>query len=47
MTNIIYQNKKSIHMIKDNEQIKILTQLTQWSLSSNPFTKQSQQKSPY
>ena len=34
-------------MIKDNKQITTLNQLTQLSLSSYPFTKQSQQKSPY
>ena len=31
-------------MIKDNKQITTLNQLTQLSLSSYPFTKQSQQK---
>ena len=47
MTNNIPKLEEQYIWLKDNEQITTLNQLTQLSLSSYPFTKQSQQKSPY
>ena len=43
MTNNIPKLEEQYIWLKDNEQITTLNQLTQLSLSSYPFTKQSQQ----
>ena len=46
MTNIIYQKESTTYIVKDNEQVVTLNQLTYLPLSSYPFTKQSQQNPP-
>ena len=47
MTNNIPKLEEQYIWLKDNEQITTLNQLTQLSLNSYPFAKQSQKKSHY